>query len=65
MLNCCLDFEIPHCSIFPFCMHSIDSCQDYYSEQTMSSLSEQRMNSIPNSFLMYSLHSHPSPFTRE
>lgn len=27
-------------------MHSTDSCQAHYSEQTMSSLSEQRMNSV-------------------
>lgn len=44
---CFLEFGGSHCSaLLPFCMHSRDPCQGYYSEQTMSSLSEARMNSI-------------------
>lgn len=44
---CFLEFRgFPLLCRFPFCMHGRDSCQDYYSEQTMSSLSEPRMNSI-------------------
>lgn len=47
-------------------MHSRDSCQDYYSDQTMSSLSEREWTVSQSSPLMYRLHSHkPSEENRQ